>query len=380
MHALQAVLRLRQVKEKSKRATMPKQISFESVMVASGVKFRMLEQFGWELEWGNGQRVVCTGDNRISHVRLVQFLAKKLGLSSGQLLYPVVPDEIYKNGGWLGSVSADWEEFVKCLKAKDPVPLSSENPAFRLPLEEFYDSPLQVAWCKMSRTMHNRYMDAKDEWYDADKEILFKGYVPAHEGRPLMPELEKTPLGPVLSGIDWKYVCGDKTPSLSEVLGATDGETGEDDDNTGNILPPTQEAVKGAEGGVKPEIKAKGRLGINAQHHYAEAGIVTLFGMTLSNDAFMQTLKNPSGSLQKWASQRDKRSGQAAIGRMKQQGIDGKPVDFQAMLMWIDQQARGDYRIAALLFRQMLTDFDIDLLRGTLVNRSAASEKTEGAF
>jgi len=99
----------------------------------------------------------------------------------------------------------------------------------------------------------------------------------------------------------------------------------------------------------------------------------------MPDEGWIFSLKSTDGGLARAMMGRDRKAATIKIGELKKFGRDGTR-SLGELLCEIHRLAGGNVAIAATLFKQILTDFSLDMTSYTVINRSAAAEAPEGAI
>jgi hypothetical protein len=404
---LQYIIRLRDIVEKKATAKMPKLISFETIMMASNVRIVWGPDFGFSISH-RGNTLEVRGDGRTTHYRLLQYVANKLGVPDRAIQYPIIPDNVYTLGSWTGSISGDWQEFEKCVHTRDMAELKEDWCGLEVSFEDFLDAEVPVAWAYVTEKKMKRLTLSEGERQLEDKAVIVRGELPWYNGRYLMPRIADTAIAIFLEEVQWKCQLGPEVPSVDELMGAVkmdDDEVAAETDYIedsvlgGGALSPLWDNGRGAPQfpaaqctvqlrvaagpgaqnliGVRPGASGRGIEGL-ADTAY-NSGVRAMFRMTMPDEAWIFSLKSTEGGLARAMMGRDRKTASVKIGEMKKFGRDGAR-SLAELLCEMHRLAGGNTAIAATLFKQILTDFALDMTSYTVVNRSAAAEAPEGAI
>jgi hypothetical protein len=403
---LQYIIRIRDIVERKVTAKMPKLISFETIMMASKVRIEWDAHFGFKISH-RGNTLNVRGDGRTTHYRLLQYVAGMLGVPERAIQYPIIPDSVYKLGDWTGSISGDWQEFEDCIQTKAQADLSEDWCGLELTFEDFLDAEVSVAWTYVNEKRMKRLTLGEGEKQLDDKAVIVRGRVPFHNGRHLMPRISDTAIAVFLEEVEWKCQLGTEVPSVEDLLGAEQmdnatraAETDYIEESTlgggaasplwdngrgepclapaPRVVQPRVVAGLGAQNliGVRPRDNGRGIEGL-ADTAY-NSGVRAMFRMTMPDEAWIFSLKSTDGGLARAMMGRDKKTATVKIGELKKFARD-EPRSLGELLVEIHRLAGGNTATGATLFKQILTDFAVDLTSYTVVNRSAASGAPDGA-
>lgn len=404
---MQYIIRLRDIVERKATAKMPKLISFETIMMASNVRIVWGADFGFSISH-RGNTLEVRGDGRTTHYRLLQYVAGKLGVPDRSIQYPIIPDHVYTLGSWTGTISGDWQEFERCIHTREMAELKEDWCGLEVSFEDFLDAEVPVAWAYVTEKKMKRLTLGEGERQLEDKAVIVRGELPFCGGRYLMPKIADTAIAIFLEEVQWKCQLGPEVPSVEDLMGAVQmnddevaAETDYIEESTlgGGAASPLWDNGRGAPQlpaapctvtlrvvtgpgaqnliGVRPKDNGRGIEGL-ADTAY-NSGVRAMFRMTMPDEAWIFSLKSTEGGLARAMVGRDRKSATAKIGEMKKFGRD-RTRSLGELLCEIHRLAGGNVAIAATLFKQILTDFSLDLTSYTVINRSSAAEAPEGAI